>query len=154
MIRPRVVARLVLGSLVLAVAGQSTAQVRYVDEKGNSHWVGSEAQVPEQYRDKATTPALPQMDANNGLKKNTDRFIRENRGKWAAQDRAEAKAKEQAAREAAAQAAAEKKFTRDYVTRGTANWCEKTRVERGLNREAQISCDEIVRANARRLLDP
>jgi len=53
MIRSRVVALLVLGSLILPVAGQSIAQVRYVDEKGNSHWVGSEAQVPEQYRDKA-----------------------------------------------------------------------------------------------------
>ncbi len=54
MIRSRGVALLVLGSLILAVAGQSAAQVRYVDEKGNSHWVRSESQVDaERARDQA-----------------------------------------------------------------------------------------------------
>lgn len=56
MVRSRVVALLVLGSLILAVAGQSAAQVRYVDDKGQSHWVQSEAQVPEKYRQGAATP--------------------------------------------------------------------------------------------------
>lgn len=54
MIRSRVVALVVLGSLILAVAGQSIAQVRYVDEKGNSHWVEFENQVPNRDRDKIT----------------------------------------------------------------------------------------------------
>jgi hypothetical protein len=53
MIRSRVVALLVLGSLILAVAGQSSAQVKYVDEQGNTHYVGSEQLIPEQYRAKA-----------------------------------------------------------------------------------------------------
>ena len=41
------------------VAGQSTAQVRYVDEQGVTHWVQSADMVPEQYRAKAATPQLP-----------------------------------------------------------------------------------------------
>jgi hypothetical protein len=45
-------------ALVLA-AGQAEAQVRYVDGQGQAHWVQTESQVPEQYRQAATTPALP-----------------------------------------------------------------------------------------------
>jgi hypothetical protein len=53
MIRSRVVALLVLGSLILAVAGRSAAQpVRYVDENGSTHYAQNESMVPEQYRGK------------------------------------------------------------------------------------------------------
>lgn len=77
MIRSRVVALLVLGSLILAVAGQAASQVRYTDENGGAHWVASEAQVPEQYRDKIKTPVLKQVvDPNKGLQKNTGQPIR------------------------------------------------------------------------------
>ncbi|SRR5712692_3400565 len=105
MIRSRVVALLVLGSLILAVAGQSAAQVRYVDDKGQSHWVQSEAQVPEQYKGKVATPSLPPVsDPNSGMTKRMDKFMREKKGKWAAQDQETAATENQAARVAASQA--------------------------------------------------
>src|SRR5260370_23287937 len=56
MIGSRVVALLVLGSLILAIAGQSAAQVRYVDETGGVHWAQSAEQIPEKYRGKASAP--------------------------------------------------------------------------------------------------
>jgi len=52
----RAVALLVLGSVILAVAGQSAAQVRFVGEQGATHWVGSAEMVPEMYRQGAATP--------------------------------------------------------------------------------------------------
>lgn len=61
MIRSRAAALVVLGSLVLAVAGQSAAQVRYVDEQGNAHWAQSSDLVPEKYRAAATLPVLPSV---------------------------------------------------------------------------------------------
>ena len=37
-----------------------------MDDKGQSRWVQSEAQVPEQYRGKAEKPALPTIMQGNG----------------------------------------------------------------------------------------
>jgi hypothetical protein len=61
MILLRTFALLVLAGLIVIPAGQSSAQVKYVDEKGNSHWVQSEDEVPERYRGKAATPNLPMI---------------------------------------------------------------------------------------------
>jgi hypothetical protein len=38
--------------VVFALAGPAVAQVKYVDEAGNSHYVQNENMVPEQYRAK------------------------------------------------------------------------------------------------------
>ncbi len=53
MICLRIFAFLVLASLIVLPAGQSSAQVKYVDEQGNTHYVQSDSMVPEQYRAKA-----------------------------------------------------------------------------------------------------
>jgi hypothetical protein len=42
--------------LVLGLAGVAVAQVKYMDDKGQSHWVQSADQVPKQYRQRASTP--------------------------------------------------------------------------------------------------
>ena len=45
---------------VLALAGPAFAQVKYVDEAGNTHYAQSEGMVPKQYRAKAKSlPRLP-----------------------------------------------------------------------------------------------
>lgn len=51
----------ILGAVSSAVAfGAAWAQVaRYVDAQGVIHYVGSEAQIPEQYRGQATSTGLP-----------------------------------------------------------------------------------------------
>ena len=66
MIRLRTFALLVLVGLIVLPAGQSSAQVKYVDENGNSHWVQSENQVPERYQGKATKPDLPMILQGDG----------------------------------------------------------------------------------------
>jgi hypothetical protein len=57
----RTFALLVLTALIVIPAGQSSAQVRYVDEQGNPHWVQGPDQVPERYRGKVTSPPLPKL---------------------------------------------------------------------------------------------
>ncbi len=54
----------ILGAVSSAVAfGAAWAQVaRYVDAQGVIHYVGSEAQVPEQYRGHAISTGLPTSD--------------------------------------------------------------------------------------------
>ncbi len=42
------------------------AQVRYVDENGQAHWVSSPDEVPDRYRGKAETPSLPGMISEQG----------------------------------------------------------------------------------------
>jgi hypothetical protein len=51
---------------MLSVAGQAEAQVKYTDERGNSHWVQSEGQVPDWYQGKGTKPDLPTVIQGNG----------------------------------------------------------------------------------------
>src|SRR5438128_8609957 len=48
-------------AMLLAAAGVTEAQVRYVDGQGQVHWVQAEAQIPEQYRQSATAPQLPSL---------------------------------------------------------------------------------------------
>jgi hypothetical protein len=62
MIRLRTFALLVIAGLIVTPAGQSSAQVKYVDEAGNTHYAQSEAMVPEQYRAKTkAVGALPSV---------------------------------------------------------------------------------------------
>ena len=57
--------RLWIGAMAVAVAsavacGTAAAQVaKYVDAQGVTHYVGSEAQIPEQYRGHAAPAGLP-----------------------------------------------------------------------------------------------
>ncbi len=37
------------------------AQMRYVDDRGQTHWVQSPDQIPPQYRGQADSPQLPAM---------------------------------------------------------------------------------------------
>ncbi|HEV8531354.1 MAG TPA: hypothetical protein VGT00_08055 [Methylomirabilota bacterium] len=53
MMRLRTLAFLLLAGLIFIPAGQSSAQVKYVDEQGNTHYVQLDSMVPEQYRAKA-----------------------------------------------------------------------------------------------------
>jgi hypothetical protein len=51
--------RLHLGAiLMLAFVSQASAQVKYVDERGVTHYVGSAEQVPAQYRDQTEAARL------------------------------------------------------------------------------------------------
>jgi hypothetical protein len=51
--------RLHLGAiLTLAFVSQAFAQVKYVDERGVTHYVGSAEQVPAQYRDQTEAARL------------------------------------------------------------------------------------------------
>lgn len=57
--------------LVLGVALMLSTQVfaqpfRYVDDQGGVHWVQSREQIPEEYRDKAETPRLPNINLHEG----------------------------------------------------------------------------------------
>jgi len=57
--------RLWIGAIAMAVAsavacGTAAAQVaKYVDAQGVTHYAGSEAQIPEQYRSQAAPAGLP-----------------------------------------------------------------------------------------------
>jgi hypothetical protein len=93
MIRLRTFALLVLAGLIVVPAGQSSAQVKYVDENGNSHWVQSESQVPERYQGKATKPNLPTILHSDGMAERAlDKQLQRLR-KDAANDKATTRAK-------------------------------------------------------------
>ncbi len=67
-------ARLWQAMIVMAAVLTSTqaeAQMRYVDEKGVTHWVSSEEQIPPQYRNKAEAPGLPSVNLRDGAPRST-----------------------------------------------------------------------------------
>src|SRR3990172_5536504 len=56
----------VAGITVFLMTTLAVAQVRYVDEKGVPHWVSSPDEVPQQYRNTATNPRLPEINPQKG----------------------------------------------------------------------------------------
>jgi hypothetical protein len=58
---------LTVSLMLLGLVGSAWAQVKYTDEAGNAHYVGTLDQVPEKYRAKAgQVGSLPQIRADDG----------------------------------------------------------------------------------------
>jgi hypothetical protein len=64
----RTVALVVLAGPIVFPAGKSFGQLKYVDEAGTSHYVQSEAMVPEQYRAKTkSVGSLPSVNLSGSM---------------------------------------------------------------------------------------
>jgi hypothetical protein len=57
---------LALSFLLVLTPLAASGQVRYVDENGVAHWVGSAEQIPERYRERAQPLRLPEMSSDAG----------------------------------------------------------------------------------------
>jgi hypothetical protein len=64
-----------LSFAVLGTVAVASAQLRYVDNEGIVHWVQTPEQIPPEYRENATRPRLPEIDAAKG----EDRAVRTRR---------------------------------------------------------------------------
>jgi hypothetical protein len=51
---------------LLVVVAPAAAQLRYMDNQGNVHWVQTPEHIPPEYREKAEQPKLPEIDAGKG----------------------------------------------------------------------------------------
>jgi len=62
----------IITGLLATLVGVAEAQVKYVDDKGATHWVQSVQSIPEQYRDNAAKPSLNALpNANVAPQKST-----------------------------------------------------------------------------------
>lgn len=64
MISRRLILSLVALATLFVTAGPASAQWKYLDREGRSHWVQTEGQVPAEYR--AERPALPATGGGTG----------------------------------------------------------------------------------------